>query len=197
MVAYIFFIRGELSSVRRGTNASRVYSYGVANLSNVINSTVRLPVPLPLVAAAALAGGMMIAGLAVGVAVARRGGADADRDAATDAQTQACLIAAAIYVGSYWLRSNYDYRLLFVLPAIPYLNTLRRSSSSGVRWIGMIGLAALLGAMSQTALVAVMGRAGFALNLAAKLALVGAFCAVAAFTMARSAPHLTVARAPA
>jgi hypothetical protein len=140
---------------------------------------------------------MMIAGLVVGVAVQRRACADADRDAATDAQAQACLIAAAIYVGSYWLRSNYDYRLLFVLPAIPYLNTLRRSSSSGVRWIGMIGLAALLGAMSQTALVAVMGRAGFALNLAAKLALVGAFCAVAAFTMARSAPHLTVARAPA
>jgi len=47
MVLYVFVIRGELSSVRRGTMASRLYSYGVANLSNVIASALRLPVPLP------------------------------------------------------------------------------------------------------------------------------------------------------
>ncbi len=181
MVAYVFVIRGELSSVRRGTMAARTYSYGVANLSNVINSWARLPVPLPLLIAVALAGGTMIAGLVVGVAARRRARGEPDRDDSTDAQAQASLIAAAIYVGSYWLRSNYDYRLLFVLPAIPYLNTLRRSSSSEVQRLGTIGLAALFGAMSQTALVAVIGRAGLAVNLAAKLALVGVFCAVAAY----------------
>jgi hypothetical protein len=187
MVVYVFLIRGELSSVRRGTTASRVYSYGVANLSNVINSAVRLPVPLPLVAAVALAGGTMIAGVVGGIMLRSRARAESDGRNGIDAQAQACLIAAAIYVGSYWLRSNYDYRLLFVLPAVPYLNTLRRSSASAVGWLGAIGLASLLGAMSQTALVAVLGRAGFALNLGAKLALVGAFCAVAAFTVTRPA----------
>ncbi len=187
MVAYVFLIRAELSSVRRGTMASPVYSYGVANLSNVINSAVRLPVPLPLLVSMALAVGMMIAGVAAGVAARRRTPTESDEGRGFDVQAQACLIAAAIYVGSYWLRANYDYRMLFVLPAVPYLNTLRRSPAPGVGWLGAIGLASLLGAMSQTALVAVLGRAGFALNLGAKLALVGAFCAVAAFTVTRPA----------
>ena len=183
MVVYVFLIRAELSSVRRGTLASPVYSYGVANLSSVINSAVRLPVPLPLLVSMTLAVGMMIAGVAAGVAARRRTPTESDEGRGFDVQAQACLIAAAIYVGSYWLRSNYDYRMLFVLPAVPYLNTLRRSAASAVGWLGAIGLASLLGAMSQTALVAVLGHAGFALNLGAKLALLGAFCAVGAFTM--------------
>jgi len=41
MVAYVFLIRAELSSVRRGRWHHPFTSYGVANLSNVINSAVR------------------------------------------------------------------------------------------------------------------------------------------------------------
>jgi hypothetical protein len=181
MAVYVFLIRGELASVRRGTTASPVYSYGVASLSSAINSAVRLPAPLPLVAAAALAGAAMAAGAAIGWAATDRHHDDVAPDDGAAVQAQACLMAAAIYVGSYWLRSNYDYRLLFALPAIPYFNTLRRSTSAGARRIGLAALAALFAALSQTLLVAMLGPAGFVLNLAGKLALLGAFCAVAAF----------------
>ena len=182
--------------MRRGTTASRVYSYGVANLSNVINSAVGLPVPLPLVAAVVIAGGAMLAGAAIGAAAAAD--SDGDPDESNDAlamQAQACLIAAAIYVGSYWLRSNYDYRLLFTLPAVPYFNALRRCASAGARRIGLAALTAQFVALSQTLLRTVFGRVGFALNIGGKVALVCAFSAVAAYTVARPAARARVSEA--
>lgn len=172
VAAYVVWYRGDLGAVRRGTMANPSLSYGVANLGRWVADLLPLRSPLPLLIAAGMAASVMLVGVWWG-ATARR---DADEGDTPAGQMQACLVAVAIYIGSYCLRSNYDYRLVFLLPAIPYLNSLQRSGSR----LGTAALCALYLTLAQTALVALAGPAGMLVNLTAKLALTGLLAAVAA-----------------
>jgi hypothetical protein len=178
MAVYVYLTRGDLPSISRGTRASPDFSYGFLSLGSWIASTFRLPWPVPTLMAAAITASAITAGV---WSAFRRRAASADQlPDVPDITSQAFLMASAIYVGSFCFRSNYDYRLMFLLPGVPYLNQLGRSASPAQRRLGRGGLTVLYLALSQTLLEATVGhRAGLAMNHLAKIALVGVMCAAA------------------
>jgi hypothetical protein len=75
------------------------------------------------------------------------------------------LMGACIYVGTFLLSSNWDYRLIFLILCVPYLNEIQNRES---RYL-MLGC--VLVAVNQLALYAALGLVGLAINILAKCTL--------------------------
>ncbi|HEY3883970.1 MAG TPA: hypothetical protein VGL62_02090 [Vicinamibacterales bacterium] len=91
----------------------------------------------------------------------------------SDARTVGLMLAWSIYIGSFVAASNYDYRLVFLLPALPSLNDLRQARAGTVSWTAVIGIATILLAMSEVPLTAAFGHTGTGINDIAKIATIG------------------------
>lgn len=89
------------------------------------------------------------------------------------ARTVGLLMAASIYIGTFGVASNYDYRLVFLLPALPFLNALRHAGIAKISWMATFGIATMLVAMSETPLTVAFGHAGAGINDIAKIATIG------------------------
>jgi hypothetical protein len=94
-------------------------------------------------------------------------------DPVQDRRVMGLLIAAAIYLGSFFAGPNYDYRLVFLVLALPFLNAVRRNGAGAVSMVAAGGVAAVLIAMSEVPLTSAFGHAGTAVNDLSKVGLVG------------------------
>jgi hypothetical protein len=128
----------------------------------------------------AIASASLVSGAIAGVRLVERGIARAFF-ASSALRGEAFAIAGAIYGGTYLVAANYDYRLVFMLPAVPLLNSAR-AETTRMTWFGIAGLVSLALAMSEAPLTLALHRAGTMINVAAKVVLLGiAACGITAW----------------
>jgi hypothetical protein len=80
------------------------------------------------------------------------------------------LCGASIYVGTFIVATNWDYRLMFLIPCIPHLQSTARP-------LARILVALILIAMNASLLLWFFGKAGMAVNWSAKVAVFIVLCA--------------------
>lgn len=171
---YLHGASAEIAVIREGTPVSTALSYGVPSLARWLGQRLGTDIP-------ALALVLPLALLGLGVAWAMRAmpleAADATPGAppvrgAGERARALFLAGAAIYLGTFVLAANFDYRLIFLALCIPLLATLPQPR------LRRVALAALLLAMNESLLRAAFGPFGFLLNLAAELLVFVLLCGV-------------------
>ena len=144
-VAYLFAIQGQLHQIRDALPQQDIYSYGVRRLSQWLSAgmegarATRASLPawdVLLLFVSALGGVLGARRLRARLTDASRGAPDArDRDL--------FWAGACVYVGTYALARNYDYRLVFCLLTVPQLC---RWASGGAR-LAWVSIGALIATM--------------------------------------------------
>lgn len=154
--AYLVVIRHQLALIRHSTLRGCRYAYGVwACVDRWHLGLVPLGFSPPFVDAALLALG------AVAVAGGLWLGATRCSAERADARAGALYVAgASVYVGTFLLDANWDYRLVFVLLCVPY-------------WLGdrrprVTALVVAAAALNEHLLVAALGQLGGRIGLVAK-----------------------------
>jgi hypothetical protein len=142
---YVAATFGELRTILDVIPRDILFSYGAGVLADGIVQAGDLPGEHT---AAVLSVGLVVAGVLVAAAVGsrwRRSSHAAREGAFGDQRSDAFWVGAGIYVGSYAVMHNYDYRLVFLLFALPQL--LRwggRRALSCANWVVLGILASLL-----------------------------------------------------
>jgi hypothetical protein len=146
----------ELGRVRAATPTSDIMSYGVPTLTTFIESRKGLHLN-PLIAAAC---GLLASLLPLLSSKVR---SILAVSAVDDRASQAFLAGAAVYLGTFLLAGNFDYRLIFLSLCVPYLLGLRNVI---LRRIVLISV--LLACNQPLLLVSLNWSTGYALNMLAK-----------------------------
>jgi hypothetical protein len=138
--AYVAYTYGDLALIGRTVPKTWENSYGSMALLNYANALLgRSAVPLPF----ALLRAVSVAFLVVVLALAYLKASRKDLEPREDACLDGFRIGAAIYCGTFILGYSFNYRLLFLLFAMPQL----------VRWVGRRDR---LGAVSSLALTGII-----------------------------------------
>jgi hypothetical protein len=173
-VGILAFMWQELLSIRSGTPVAAGLSYGVASIAAAAAMT---PAKIPQSWLTVLLIGCVF------VAYAGQFKIFDMRAACEDEQVERWfLLGACIYVGTFLLSSNWDYRLIFLILCVPYLLTIQNPAS---RYL-MLGCA--LASFNQLALYAVLGFVGLGINILAKCTL---FAFLASMLLKLLEVHLT------
>ena len=98
---------------------------------------------------------------------------DGSTEPVSERRAVGLILAASIYIGTFLAASNYDYRLIFLLTALPFLNASRNASAAAVSWTATVGTALIFVAMSEVPLRTALGHAGSGINDVAKIATIG------------------------
>jgi hypothetical protein len=122
---------------------------------------------------------LIIVGACAAGLVARDDDSTSERASALDAFRA----GAAIYVGTYLLRTNYDYRLIFLIMTIPQLYAWSRSTTDRVAMVSRVSLAATFIALWYLHLSRLSDHA-FVLDEVSHWTLFGGFL----YLLCRSAP---------
>ena len=165
---YFFVIRADVALIRAGTPTSDWLSYG---LPSVAAWLLQRRVPLSLLTAYAISGMAVAVALVAGIVLQRCWLARGVSPKLSVPVRESFLTGAVLYVATYCLSSNWDYRLVFTLLTVPALNAWRRSESRHHQVVAYVGLTTLLVAMSQEPLLHLYGGRGLAANLASTLGL--------------------------
>lgn len=153
----LLYLWPEVSAIRSGTPGSWMMSYGsqsVLYLAEALGETFQ---------AGALSVGLVLTALA-GLSVKPIRDSLSFREG-THLEERFFLIGSCIYLGTFLLASNWDYRMIFLLFCIPLL--IKASSRS----LRLGATTVLLLAANQFWVEEFLGRPGFYLNVFAKLAL--------------------------
>lgn len=190
-VGYVAATFGDLAKIRAGTFHWNRIGYGIDQAAVTLAKN-GASLPLLLGLAIGAAGLVFVAGLVLrmrcclpvgggagmAVAVARGGERAGERTGERRDDAAIALgfrVGAAVYVGSFCLGSSFDYRLMFLLPALPQLAVWSTALRGRWRWGARVSLAAvllLLWSMSWRAgLRSLLGNAGEELGLLADEAL--------------------------
>lgn len=156
-LAVLLFMWQELISIRAGTPVAAGLSYGVASIAAV---TAMTPVKVPQ--------SLLTVLIVVCVLIAYGGQFklfDMTTHSADPQNERWFLLGACIYVGTFLLSSNWDYRLIFLILCMPYLLSIQNGAPR------FLMLGCLLVAANQLALYALLGAAGVAINILAKCTL--------------------------
>ena len=143
LTLYVALTLAELRTVLEVVPREILFSYGAGVLADGIVEAAELPggaTPAILSAALVILGGL--AAVALGVRWRPTVG-----EPPRDRRSDAFWVGAGIYVGSYAVMHNYDYRLVFLLLAIPQLLRWGREAAKAVpraNWILFTLLASLL-----------------------------------------------------
>ena len=135
---YCILLRNEIRAVRAAVSTTDWYSYGIAVNWLEMERLIHNPLLSRLVGYAVI--GVMIM-LCVLLPVRPRESQDT---AADQLHIDAFRMGAAIYVGTYLLGSNFDYRLMFLLFTIPQLTQWLSNSDSRLRRVARITFACTL-----------------------------------------------------
>jgi len=176
LVAYIVTIRSDIPLLHANTQRTWELSYGLPSMAAWLSYRFGRDVPPGW--ATAVAAVVTAASVLIGFAVTRR-----LRYSGESSQAYGATVAAFIFVGSFCSSSNFDYRLVFLIPAIPFLNAMRRSAAAGVERIGWIGLVALAVHLWTPAVHFRSPRVGVLLGTGAGLVLVSVFTGVIALCL--------------
>jgi len=87
------------------------------------------------------------------------------------------VVGSCIYVGTFLLSSNWDYRLVFLLFCVPYLLGLENKI---MRYVSLVGI---LLSMNLMSLNAMLGKLGTGLNILSKTVLFVLLCAMLVNTL--------------
>jgi hypothetical protein len=145
------------------------FGYGVPSLA--LDIRLRTHGLVGATASAVLALAEFAAAVGTGAVLAWRFGPVRRGPTTADLREDAFLIAGAIFAGTFLLSSNFPYRLIFLIPAVPFLNALRRSAAVPCTSAGAAGLTALAIVMSQELLIRLLGPHWIAVAVAAHLVL--------------------------
>jgi len=158
------YLCGQYPFMTANTPISASLSYGSASLSLALT---RFGISIP---SFLLTGSLIIA--AISLATTSLIAMPWSKLIASHPQGRHYLIGSLIYIASYSLTSNWDYRLIFILLCIPFLHSL---SSPIIKYFS---LCSVILAMNQLILTKLAGRAGMSINIVAKLALFTLFAAI-------------------
>lgn len=170
LAAYLVSLDGDIALMRAHTDSTSRMSYGLPPTAIAVGHLFRPGAPPQgaWIAAAALAAAVMVVGAALGMRV---------RSEADEAQVYGVSVGALIFLGTFWFSSNYDYRLVFLMPALPWMNRMRRSMRALNAAVGWAGLAAY--AVACATPLFEQARAVVAAHTIAALVLLGIFaCAL-------------------
>ncbi len=178
VLALIF--RHDLQLIAKTVPVVPFGSYGVASLA--LNVLAAVHGGIGHAPALAYAWTLALSALAIGAWAAWRADETLSETACDDVVRQAFLVSAAIYTGTYLMSSNFDYRLIFLIPAVPFINTLRRSQGIVMPAAGLVGLSSLAIAMWEEPLTRLLGFRGVLTAVACKIVVLSvmAFGSVAA-----------------
>jgi hypothetical protein len=172
LAAYLVALDGDLALMRAHTDATSKMSYGLPPTAIALGHLVSPGDPGR--AAWLTAAGLAAAAIAAGALFAMRVAAEAD-----EAQAYGVCISALIFLGTFWFSSNYDYRLVFLAPALPWMNRMRRSSRATNAAVGWAGLIAYAITTCSAPFYAQAQRAVVSAHTLAALVLLGVFtCAL-------------------
>jgi hypothetical protein len=168
--AYCILLRNEIRAVRTAVSTTGWDSYGIAVNWLEVERLIHHPLLSKLVCYAVIGAVIVLC-----VLLSARGSQVA---AADQLHIDAFRMGAAIYVGTYLLGSNFDYRLMFLLFTIPQLMQWLRNSDSRLRRAARVTVACALyslWSMFPSRLLHVVSAAwvGLLLDALAKACLVG------------------------
>ena len=158
-VIAILVLLPELSNIRNSTPVSASLSYGSASISAAFQSKLNFNFP-PLLISILL---LFAASVACKLEFLRK---RLNFSEMNEHAKQMFLVGAYIYVGTFILSSNWDYRLIFLLLCVPYVMSL---DDHYLR--SLISLSLII-AFNQIPLAYVLGATGVGLNILSKLFLV-------------------------
>ncbi|MBL7644805.1 MAG: hypothetical protein JNK74_01320 [Candidatus Hydrogenedentes bacterium] len=138
--AYFIWTRDDIRLIGAATPQSTRLSYG----AKVVWMAVREHYNAPLASHAVAAFSYGVVALAMVIAVKLLGRDHRSRDVANKGHLSAFRAGSAIYLGSFFLTSNWDYRLMFLLMTIPTLSGWARNRDRLAGRIAVIALPAIL-----------------------------------------------------
>lgn len=164
-VIALLILLPELSNIRGSTPVSASLSYGSASISAAFQSRVNFNFPSHFISILVLFAAFVAWKL--DFLRKRLNFSEMNRHA-----KQMFLIGAYIYVGTFILSSNWDYRLIFLLLCVPYVMSLDD------RYLRILISLSLIIAFNQLPLHFVLGAIGFWVNILSKLILVVFFALI-------------------
>jgi hypothetical protein len=164
VVAFIILLP-EISSIRNSTPVSAGLSYGSASISRAIQLKLNFNLPSHFISILILFAALVVWKLEFLSKRLRFSGKNKHAE-------KIFLVGAYVYVGTFILSSNWDYRLIFLLFCVPYVMGL------GDRYLRIFISLSLIIAFNQIPLHFALGATGLFLNIVSKLILVVFFALV-------------------
>ncbi|MDA9891786.1 hypothetical protein N9D47_04120 [Planktomarina temperata] len=164
-VIAVLMLLPELSSIKNSTPVSAGLSYGSASVAKAIQSKLNFNFPSHVISVVII----FTAFVAWKLDFLRKRLSFSELNKHAK---QMFLIGAYVYVGTFFLSSNWDYRLIFLLLCVPYLMSLDD------RYLRSLISVSLIIAFNQLALNFVLGITGVGVNILSKLILVVFFTVI-------------------
>jgi hypothetical protein len=171
-VALLFVLQGEFGDIFHAQPLRGYLSYGSASFAQALRTGAHVVVP-----AVAITG--FLVALALTLLLFLPGRISFARGADHALRRRLFYAGAAVFLGTFVLGSNWDYRLSFLLFCVPLLATLERAA------LRRALLVCLVLALNHSALGALGGIAGTLVNELAKAALFVALAAVTTVVVAQ------------
>jgi hypothetical protein len=140
VAVYVVWYRADLLAIREATPSPTWLSFGLMTAAQALTETLG-GAPAPWLAGARVlgAGALLAVGGAMVWRVGQRTPAAEDADAAAP-NLDAFRLGAGIFAGSFLLGKNFDYRLIFLLFAVPQLLEWTRGAERDRRWVSALTL---------------------------------------------------------
>lgn len=149
VVVHLWLLHDEIRAIRAATPSGTAFSYGAASFAGLLS---HLAGALSPGGRAMLWGGValvVLSGLGWAVRPLGRGGRATAVERVPDPDLDAFRLGAAIYLGTYLLGGNFDYRMVFLLFTIPQLWSWRAGAGRRPGRCATVMLAAALLALWQ------------------------------------------------
>jgi hypothetical protein len=153
--AFLLLLQDELGAISRAQPMRAYLSYGSASYAHAFKAMGHVTVPGLLISAV-----LVVASL--GALLLLAGHIRFVQDGRFEARRRLFYAGAFVFLGTFVLGSNWDYRLAFLLFCMPLLVTLESA------WFRRALLAVLLLSLNHSALGTWLGMAGYAVNELAK-----------------------------
>ncbi len=149
VAAYMIWYRTDISAILEATPSQTWLSFGLITTARSLTENLT-DVPGPwLIVAQILGSGALVALLAAMVwRLSRQGQATALSEDAMP-NLDAFRLGAGIYVGTFLLGSNFDYRLIFLIFTVPQLFDWTRDTARDRRWVSTLTLIVMFIALWQ------------------------------------------------
>ena len=164
-VIAVLILLPELSNIRNSTPISAILSYGSASISSAIQLKLNFNFPSCFISMLVLFAAFVA--LKLDFLRKRLSFSEINKHA-----KQMFLVGAYVYVGTFFLSSNWDYRLIFLLLCVPYVMSLDD------RYLRSLISLSLIIAFNQIPMLFLLGPTGVGVNILSKLILVVFFTMV-------------------
>lgn len=155
----------ELSSILSGTPVPGGLSYGSKRISAVAQKYIAIPLP-------SIALSLSFLAISFVIFFKQETRKLLATDNLTNTEERLFLIGSCVYIGTFILSSNWDYRLIFLLFCAPLVLKLK------LQTLKYLLLAALVIAMNELLMNALFGKFGLAVNILSKTFLLIVFCSI-------------------